>query len=131
MFTLNQIKAAHGKVKSGADFPQYVQDLIALGVTKYDTFVRDGYSQFFGQDGSLSSSAKYESLAVADESNANKFSERLKLHQNGSTDYPTFCNDAAINGVEKWTVDTVAMTCIYYDKAGNILLTENIPTTPR
>lgn len=28
MFTLDQIKAAHNKVKSGADFPAYIQDLI-------------------------------------------------------------------------------------------------------
>ena len=33
MFTIQQIKDAHSKVKSGADFPQYMQDIIALGVT--------------------------------------------------------------------------------------------------
>ena len=27
MFTLDQIKEAHAKVKSGADFPGYVQEL--------------------------------------------------------------------------------------------------------
>ena len=33
MFTIEQIKNAHAKVKSGADFPTYVQNLIKLGVT--------------------------------------------------------------------------------------------------
>ena len=33
MFTIQQIKDAHSKVKSGADFPKYMQDIIALGVT--------------------------------------------------------------------------------------------------
>jgi hypothetical protein len=32
MFTIAQIKKAHSKVKSGEDFPVYIQDLIALGV---------------------------------------------------------------------------------------------------
>jgi len=27
MFTIEQIKAAHNKVNSGADFPQYVQTI--------------------------------------------------------------------------------------------------------
>lgn len=43
MFTLDQIREAHAKVKSGADFPHYIQDLIVLGVQKYDIFVHDGH----------------------------------------------------------------------------------------
>ena len=38
MFTIAQIKEAHSRVKSGADFPTYIQDLIELGVKGYDTF---------------------------------------------------------------------------------------------
>ena len=30
MFTIKQIKDAHSKVKSGADFPKYMQDIIVL-----------------------------------------------------------------------------------------------------
>ena len=41
MFTLEQIKSAHSKVKSGADFPNYVQDIIKLGVIFYETHVSD------------------------------------------------------------------------------------------
>jgi hypothetical protein len=32
MFTLEQIKKAHDKVQTGADFPIYIQELIDLGV---------------------------------------------------------------------------------------------------
>lgn len=39
----------------------------------------------------------------------------------------TFCQDSANAGVEKWTVDTTAMTCTYYDTAGKTLLEERIP----
>ena len=46
MFTLDQIKTAHSKVKSGADYPNYVQDLIKLGVTGYDTYVSDGHAVY-------------------------------------------------------------------------------------
>jgi hypothetical protein len=33
MFAVEQIKTAHSKVKSGADFPAYIQDIKKLGVT--------------------------------------------------------------------------------------------------
>ncbi len=131
MFTIDQIKAAHAKVKSGADFPQYVQDLIALGVEKYDTFVFDGHSEFSGSSQSVATPAKYVGLEVSATGNKKKFTERLKIHQQGQTDYMTFCRDAAENGVEKWTVDTVEMTCTYYDVAGNVMLTERIPGQAR
>jgi uncharacterized protein YbcV (DUF1398 family) len=42
MFTIEQIKIAHTKVRSGADFPNYIQDLINLGITSYETYVADG-----------------------------------------------------------------------------------------
>jgi Protein of unknown function (DUF1398) len=35
MFKVEQIKAAHGKVKSGADFPSYIREIKVLGVTSY------------------------------------------------------------------------------------------------
>lgn len=36
MFTTEQIHAAHSKVKSGADFPNYIRDLKQLGVVYYE-----------------------------------------------------------------------------------------------
>lgn len=128
MFSNSQIKEAHAKVKSGADFPTYVQDLIQLGVKKYDTFVTDGHSVYTDYDeAELHSDPKYPALAIAGKSNSEKFNQRLKLHQQGGTDYPTFCQDAADCGVEKWTVDMQEMTCTYYDKAGNSMKVEVIP----
>jgi hypothetical protein len=35
MFTIEQIKQAHVKVKSGADFPAYIKYLKQLGVRYY------------------------------------------------------------------------------------------------
>ena len=50
MFTIAQIKEAHSRVKSGADFPAYIQELITLGVQGYETFVNDGHVEYLGAD---------------------------------------------------------------------------------
>lgn len=127
-FTLDQISAAHSKVKTGADFPKYIQELIGLGIISYDTFVSDGHAIYSGKDEfKITSVPKYAELAVAEKTETEEFITNLKLHQQGQTDYPRFCADAAKNGVEKWTVDLIAMTCTYYSKEGNTMLVEKIP----
>ena len=128
MFTIDQINEAHAKVKSGADFPNYIQDLIKLGVTGFETFVTDGHTVYFGADGAeIQSSATYTTLKLADESDKDQFIEDLKDHQQGKTNYQTFCLDCAWSGVEKWVVDMSKMTCTYYDKEGSEMLAEAIP----
>ena len=129
MFQLEEIKVAYSKVKSGADFPTYVQDLIQLGVKKYDTYVSDGHTLFFGNENYLlKSEPKYSKLNVANISDKERFKHYLKSHQQGQTEYPTFCNHSAGAGVEKWTVDMSQMTCTYYDKANDKMFEEQIPT---
>jgi uncharacterized protein YbcV (DUF1398 family) len=129
MFTVEQIKTAHAKVKSGADFPAYIQEIIGLGVTGYETFVTDGHTDYSGANGyHTPTKEKYAELTIADKSNVNQFKTDIKAHQQGQTDYATFCSDCAKSGVEKWAVNTEKMTCTYYDKAGNEMLVETIPT---
>ena len=128
MFTLQQIKDAHAKVKSGVDFPKYIQELISLGLLKYDAFVTDGRAVYFGKENfQLKSLSSYKKLRVANISDKERFKHYLKNHQRGQTDYPTFCKEAAETGVEKWTVDTTNMICTYYDKLNNKMLEEQIP----
>ncbi|UPQ78111.1 DUF1398 domain-containing protein [Flavobacterium azooxidireducens] len=128
MFTIEQIKSAHSKVKSGADFPSYIQDLKQLVVISYDAYVSDGHTDYFGANNfKITSPAKYESLAIANETDENQFKADLKAHQQGKTNYPTFCSDCAKSGIEKWVVILEKMTCTYYDKAGNEILEEIIP----
>lgn len=128
MFTIEQIKEAHSKVKSGADFPAYVQDLISLGVTSYETYVSDGHSNYFGSGNfSIGSESKYQDLAITPTSNTEEFSSHLRSHQQGKTDYPTFCRDCAQTGVHKWIVNLGDFTCTYFDVSGKVLLTEAIP----
>lgn len=127
MFTIEQIKAAHSKVKSGADFPSYVQEIKKLGVKRYECFVIDGHTIYFGEnDFSLVSQPKYSELAIAESSNKEQSIADIKAHQQGKTDYPTFSRDCAKSGIEKWVVNIDEMTCIYFDKAGFELLLEKI-----
>ncbi len=65
MFTIDQIKSAHSKVKSGADYPEYVQEIIRLGVTGYETRVGDGNTIYFGvKNYNIETGPKYETLPV-------------------------------------------------------------------
>jgi uncharacterized protein YbcV (DUF1398 family) len=127
MFTIEQIKEAHSKVKSGADFPNYIQDLIILGVKGYDTFVNDGDVQYYGVNNySVASNEKYDEIKIAASANKERFIEFLVMHQDGQTDYLTFCNHAGQCGIARWRVDIVEMTCTYLDLTGDAILIEKI-----
>lgn len=128
MFTILQIEESHSTIKSGADFPKYIQDIKKLGVTAFQTWVKDSRTEYFGQNNfSATSNAQYPDLLIDDFCSKEKFIDRLKAHQKGDTDYFTFCKDCAETGIEKWVVDLEHMTCTYFDKAGNTILVEQIP----
>jgi len=128
MFTVEQIKTAHSKVKSGADFPAYIQDIKKIGVTYYETFVTDGHTDYYGENKyKTTSPARYEPVAIADTVDAEQFKKDLKEHQQGKTDYPTFIKMCATFGIEKWNVCMDKMTCTYYDRKGSEILVEEIP----
>jgi len=128
MFTVEQIDDAHSKVKSGADFPNYIKEIKKLGVKSFETWVKDSHTEYFGENGyTTKSEPKYAGLAIENEVAKDKFIQQLKSHQKGETDYMKFCEDCAETGIEKWVVDLDRFTCTYYDKAGNEVLTEEIP----
>ena len=128
MFTVEQIDKAHEKVKSGADFPKYIQEIKQMGVTEYETWVNDNHTEYFGNnDYQAKSRPQYENLTIADSSNSEKFSQYLRIHQHGETSYFTFCKHCAETGIERWFVSLNEMTCTYYDKTGNVILVEQIP----
>ena len=128
MFTIEQIKAAHSKVKSRADFPSYIREIKQLGVTGYEVSVSDGSTVYSGEnDYKTSAPAKYEKMPIALKTNDAQFIADLKAHQQGKTDYMTFCADCAKSGIEKWVVQLEKMTCTYYDQAGKEILKEEIP----
>lgn len=128
MFTVEQIKAAHSKVKSGADFPSYIQEIKMLGVTHYQAYVSDGHVDYHGANNYTATvPEKYTPIEVSDITNMMDFKKELLAHQQGKTDYLTFIKMCAETGIEKWEICMDKMTCTYYDKAGNKLVIETIP----
>lgn len=127
-FTADQIKAAHSKVKSGADFPYYIQEIKALGVTHYEAYVSDGHIDYHGADDYTAKvPAKYDPLIIAESPDKEQFERELRAHQQGKTDFLTFIRMCAAVGIEKWEICMDKMTCTYYDKSGNTILVEEIP----
>lgn len=129
MFTIEQIHAAHAKVKTGADFPHYIGELKELGLKDYTNYVADGHTIYHGANGySQAGPAKYPEMTIAAQSSPETLKTAIREHQEGKTDYLTVCRQAAEAGVEKWTVDLVEMTCTYYDKDDTIMMVEAIPS---
>ena len=128
MFTGDQIKTAHSKVKSGADFPFYIKEIRMLGVTHYEAYVTDGHIDYHGANGYTAKvPAKYDPLVIADTAKNKEFKAALTAHQQGKTDFLTFIKSCATFGIEKWAICMSKMTCTYYDKAGNEVIVEEIP----
>lgn len=128
MFTVEQIKTAHSKVKSGADFSSYIKEIKKLGVTHYEAYVTDGHIDYHGANNYTAKvPEKYEPLTIADVPKVQQFKNELIAHQQGKTDYLTFIKMCAETGIEKWEICMDKMTCTYYDKAGNNILVEQIP----
>lgn len=76
MFTLKQIDDAHAKVASGADFPRYIQDIKTLGVLRFQTFVTDGHTVYFGDDNyRLQSEVMYNELKISTSYDKRSFEE--------------------------------------------------------
>lgn len=128
MFTVEQIKTAHSKVKSGADFPSYIKEIKAFGVTHYEAYVTDGHIDYHGDNNYTAKvPEKYAPLIIAETPKVEEFKAELLAHQKGKTDYLTFIKMCAEAGIEKWEICMDKMTCTYYDKAGNEILVEEIP----
>jgi uncharacterized protein YbcV (DUF1398 family) len=127
LFTLEQIHDIHDRLGSMERFAEYVRELGAIGVERYDSYLTDGHSEYFAEDGrSVVSAAVHEVLAVADATDREKVVEHLGRHELGRTSYLEMSKGLADSGVEKWTVDTNAMTLTYIDKQGRGLVTEAI-----
>jgi uncharacterized protein YbcV (DUF1398 family) len=128
MFTEQQIKEAHSRVKTGADFPRYIQEIKKLGLVSYEHLVEDGTTVYHGENNyEIRSAARYSTLTIADKSSAPALRHTIVIHQQGQTDFMTFCHQAADAGVEKWVIDTKKMMCTYYDKQGLEMVAEPIP----
>jgi len=127
MFTIQKLKEAHSRVKTGVDFPRYIQEIKKLGLIQYEFFVKNGAIAYYGANHQLTANPIYDELAIATTSSPKALQHTISIHQQGQTDFLTFCDQAAKAGVEKWVIDTEKMLCTYYDLTGNEMVTEPIP----
>lgn len=128
MFTEEQIKEKMRQARTGADFPVLAMNLKRLGVTYYETKMKDGSSIFHGERGyELLTGLNYEPMAVADKVNLEQLKADIANHQQGKSDYFGISRQCADNGIEKWEVCLTSMTCTYVDKTGDKVWVENIP----
>ncbi|MGC2446299.1 MAG: DUF1398 family protein [Candidatus Sulfotelmatobacter sp.] len=127
MFTIEQINDLHARLGSTKTLAEYVRALKALGVERYDSYLADGHSEYFGQAGQkVCSPAMHEVLAVAENSQRETFLEHLRRHERRETTYLEMSRGLAQSGIEKWTVDTGKMIMMFCDKAGREMLVEQI-----
>ncbi len=128
MLTIDHISQIHASVKSGSNFPQYVQDLKALGLAYYDVFICDGHSEYHAVSGEqLQTPDKYQYLEIAPKANTQALRQTIRKHQRGQINFLTFCLQAAHAGVHAWRTDITHLRCIFYDRAGHEILIEPIP----
>ena len=127
MFTIEQINDLHARLGSTRTLPEYVRALKALGVERYDSYLAEGQSEYFGQGGHrVASPPVREVLPVAETGQRETFLQHLRRHEQGQTTYLEMSKGLAQSGIEKWTVDTGRMTITFYDKAGREVLVEQI-----
>ncbi len=127
MYTLEQINDVHARLGSAKTFAEYVRALKALGVERYDSFLSDGHSEYFGQGGyKVVSPPEHDVLAIAESSQRDAFLDHLRRHERRQTTYLEMSIGLAQSGIEKWSVDTGRMTMTFYDRSGNQMLAEQI-----
>jgi len=86
MFTIKQIDDLHGRLGSAKTLPDYVRALKVLGVERYDSYLADGHSEYFGKGGQrVVSPPVHEVLAVAETGQRETFLEHLRRHEQRQT----------------------------------------------
>jgi uncharacterized protein YbcV (DUF1398 family) len=127
MFTIEQINGIHDRLGSAKTFAEYVLALKAIGVERYDSYLADGHSEYFGQGGyRIVSPPEHEVLFVAETGQRETFLEHMGRHERRETTYLDMSRGLAESGIEKWSVDMGRMTMTFYDKAGREMLVEQI-----
>ncbi len=127
MFTIEQINAIHDRLGSAKTLGEYVRALKALGVERYDSYLADGHSEYFGQDGqTIVSPPVHEAFPVAATGQRDTFFQHMGRHERHETTYLEMSKGLAQSGIEKWSVDTDRMTMTFYDKAGTEMLFEQL-----
>jgi uncharacterized protein YbcV (DUF1398 family) len=127
MFTIEQITDIHDRLGNQNTLGAYLRALRDIGVATCDSYITDGHSEYLGTDGQrLVGPAFHETFPVADTCDKEQFLQFMRQVEAGGVGYEEMSRTLAGNGVEKWTFDTAALTITYLDKAGTVLLREEV-----
>lgn len=100
MFNLNQINELHDRFGKKSTLHEYLLALNAIGIDKFDSFVTDGYSEYYGVDNQMIISLPvHEKYIIAQTSNKEALPSHLKLHEQGKTDYFEIPKGLAESGI--------------------------------
>lgn len=101
MFSINQINELHDRLGKISTLYQYLQKLNAIGVNKFDSFISDGHSEYYGNEAyKVVSPPVHENLRIATNCNREKFISHLRLHEEGKTDFIEMSKGLAECGIE-------------------------------
>ncbi|HCX9555940.1 TPA: DUF1398 family protein [Staphylococcus aureus] len=126
-FKLSAIQQAHQQF-TGVDFPKLFKAFKDMGMTYNIVNIQDGIATYVHQseDDIVTSSVK-SNHPVAPSSNQSIVQDVLTRHQQGQTDFETFCDEMAQAGIYKWHIDIQAGTCTYIDLQEQAIISELIP----
>ncbi len=127
VFTLEQINEIHDRLGRAESLGEFVRALAAIGVIRYDSCVTDGHSEYFDADGGMvATPPAHDTLAIRDDADGGAARRHLDRHAAAETNYFEMSKGLADSGVDRWTVDTAAMTMAFRDKRGRDLFVEKI-----
>jgi uncharacterized protein YbcV (DUF1398 family) len=127
MFTLEQVTDIHDRLGNEDTLGAYLRALRDIGVETYDSYITDGHAEYFGADGKkLVGPAFHETFAIAETCDKEQFLQYMQQVEQGGIGYVEMSHALADNGVEKWAFDTEQLAITYLDKAGNVLLREDV-----
>ncbi|HHJ5173380.1 TPA: DUF1398 domain-containing protein [Staphylococcus aureus] len=126
-FKLSAIQQAHQQF-TGVDFPKLFKAFKDMGMTYNIVNIQDGTATYVHQseDDIVTSSVK-SNHPVAPSSNQSIVQDVLTRHQQGQTDFETFCDEMAQAGIYKWHIDIQAGTCTYIDLQEQAIISKLIP----
>ncbi|EJJ3731244.1 DUF1398 family protein [Staphylococcus aureus] len=126
-FKLSAIQQVHQQF-TGVDFPKLFKAFKDMGMTYNIVNIQDGTATYVHQseDDIVTSSVK-SNHPVAPSSNQSIVQDVLTRHQQGQTDFETFCDEMAQAGIYKWHIDIQAGTCTYIDLQEQAIISELIP----
>lgn len=126
-FYLESIKQAQ-KLYTGPDFPKLVSEYKIMGIVTNIYNIETGIVSYVNKQQKIIRDTGIKvDVEIPQNSNYEKAILGLKRNQKGESDFITFCREVAGAGIYKWIVDLENMTCNYYDKQENMIISEIIP----